>query len=449
MKMKGTLFLNEVANGPMSGFQIRAIALCVLMNMLDGFDVLALAFVGPHISAGWHLTGKELGILLSAGLFGMGAGSILIAPAADKYGRRTLILCCLPTIAIGMLLSALAQNPTQLLILRAITGLGIGGILASMNVITSEYATNRWRNTAISLQVAGYPIGATLGGLLASQLLSHFGWRSVFTLGGVATALLIPLVVKGLPESIDFLVTKRPANALTKLNKVLEGMGGDRLTALPEIAPVTTLSRPWIALLCAPLLGRTIALCTSWLLVMFSVYFVLSWTPKLIVAAGMTPHDGLRAGILLNVGGIFGGALFGLLSLKCGTRLLLGAYFVATAALFTCLGMYFTSPGIGPVLAVIAGAGAFGCMTGMYALTPIVYPVECRGTAMGWAIGVGRIGAVIAPIAAGALLDQAWSPSTIYGLFAVPLLIAVFAMSVVRRGTVDLAVPAALASEVE
>jgi MFS family permease len=175
-----TRILDDVKDGPMSRFQVQAVALCVLMNMLDGFDVLAMAFVGPHISAEWHLTGTQLGLLLSAGLFGMAAGSVVIAPTADRFGRRLLILLCLPTIAIGMLCSAFAQDTTQLVILRLVTGIGIGGILPSINVITSEYATNRWRNTAISLEVSGYPIGATSA-----------GWRpagSWFTTGGAVSS---------------------------------------------------------------------------------------------------------------------------------------------------------------------------------------------------------------------------------------------------------------------
>ncbi|MFM0028400.1 MFS transporter [Paraburkholderia madseniana] len=430
-----TRILDDVKDGPMSRFQVQAVALCVLMNMLDGFDVLAMAFVGPHISAEWHLTGTQLGLLLSAGLFGMAAGSVVIAPTADRFGRRLLILLCLPTIAIGMLCSAFAQDTTQLVILRLVTGIGIGGILPSINVITSEYATNRWRNTAISLEVSGYPIGATLGGLAAGWLLVHYGWRGVFVFGGVLTGLLVPLVMKGLPESIDFLVARQPVNALQKLNHVFRKMGRPAVAELPaidQLDPGRT-RRSWTAIISGDLAARTIVLCLSWLLVMFSVYFVLSWTPKLIVAAGMTPQQGLRAGILLNVGGIFGGTLFGLFALKFSTRLLLRGYFIFTAALFTFLGLYIASPTYSSLLAVIGGAGAFGCMVGMYALTPVLYPPECRNTAMGWAIGVGRLGAVIAPIAAGALVDQAWAPAGIYCLFALPLLVAVVTVSLARQ----------------
>jgi benzoate transport len=432
--METTRILNDVKEGPMSRFQVLAVALCVLMNMLDGFDVLAMAFVGPQISAEWHLTGTQLGLLLSAGLFGMAGGSVFVAPAADRFGRRLLILLCLPTIAIGMLCSAFAQDTTQLVVLRLITGIGIGGILPSINVITSEFANNRWRNTAISLEVSGYPIGATLGGLAAGGLLAHFGWRSVFLFGGLLTAALVPLVMKGLPESIDFLVTRQPANALKKLNVVLGKMGRSSILDLPTVDQTSrSTQRSWTAIVSGPLIARTIALCVSWLLVMFSVYFVLSWTPKLIVAAGMTAQQGLRAGILLNVGGIFGGTLFGLFALKFRTRLLLRGYFIFTAALFTCLGLYIGSATYSLVLAVIGGAGAFGCMVGMYALTPVLYPPECRNTAMGWAIGVGRLGAVIAPIAAGALVDRSWAPAGIYCLFALPLLAAVATVSLARQ----------------
>jgi MFS family permease len=248
-------------------------------------------------------------------------------------------------------------------------------------------------------------------------------------------------VLKSLPESIDFLVYKRPAKALKNLNRVLERMGRSPLAELPEPSSTARSSQPWVVILSWPNLRRTLALCLGWLLVMFSVYFVLSWTPKLIVAAGLTAQDGLHAGILLNVGGIFGGALFGLFALKCGTRSLLCIYFIATALLFGYLGRQLSSVGVGPALAVVAGAGAFGCMTGMYALTPTVYSPEYRSTAMGLTIGFGRIGAVIAPIAAGALLDNAWPVSMIYGAFAIPLVIAVFSVAAVKKANAEFTIP--------
>lgn len=417
---------SEVSKGPMSRFQVFAIGLCGVIQMLDGFDVLAMAFVSSHVSAEWHLTGKELGFLLSIGLFGIAIGSVLLAPMADKIGRRTLILICLPTIAIGMVLSSLAQDITQLWALRMLTGLGIGGIMPSINVITAEYASDKWRATAITLSGSGYSLGATLGGLVAGVLLAKYGWRSVFLFGGILTALLIPFVYKGLPESIDFLITRRPANALKKMNVVLQKMGRLTIGELPAFDRSSGYSgkRKWAGILSRSFLSRTLSLCVTWWLVMFSVYFVLSWTPKLMVVAGLDAQQGVKAAVGLNVGGIFGGLLFALFAIKIAARRLVCVFFFFTACIFAGLGYFISSSTQVFILAILGGVGAYACMLGMYAITPSLFPPQYRGTAMGWAVGIGRLGAVVAPMVAGALLDATWHPTAIYMLFALPLVIA-------------------------
>lgn len=194
---------------PMRPFQWLAVAVCIVLNLIDGFDVLVMAFTASSVAAEWNLGGAEIGLLLSAGLFGMAAGSLFIAPWADRWGRRPLILACLALSGLGMLASALSQAAWQLALLRGLTGLGIGGILASSNVIASEYASRRWRGLAVSLQSTGYALGATLGGLLAVWLIGAWGWRSVFVFGAGLTLAVIPLVCLCLPESLDFLLARR------------------------------------------------------------------------------------------------------------------------------------------------------------------------------------------------------------------------------------------------
>ena len=218
---------------PMARFQWLAVGICIVLNMIDGFDVLVMAFTASSVSAEWGLNGAQIGLLLSAGLFGMAAGSLFIAPWADRFGRRPLILFCLLLSGVGMLLSALSQTPLQLALLRGLTGLGIGGILASSNVIASEYANKRWRGLAVSLQSTGYALGATLGGLLSVWLLTHFGWRSVFIFGGAVTLAVIPLVLLYLPESLDFLIARRPENALARINRLAARLGQPALRELP------------------------------------------------------------------------------------------------------------------------------------------------------------------------------------------------------------------------
>jgi len=157
--------------GPMPHFQWSAIAICIALVMLDGFDALVMAFTASSVSVEWKLTGAQLGMLFSAGLAGMAIGSLFLAPLADRYGRQSIILLCLTVIALGMGLSALAQDGYQMAATRAFTGVGIGGMLASVGVITAEYASNKWRSAAVALQATGYPIGATLAPLTASMLL--------------------------------------------------------------------------------------------------------------------------------------------------------------------------------------------------------------------------------------------------------------------------------------
>lgn len=143
----------------MTRFQIIAIALCMVINMLDGFDVLVIAFTAPSISAEWGLSPTAVGLLLSSGLLGMVFGSLLLGPLADQIGRRQLIMLCLCVISVGMLLSGFSESTTHLTTMRFFTGLGIGGILPGLNTIVAEYSSLRWRSLCVSLLQTGYPIG--------------------------------------------------------------------------------------------------------------------------------------------------------------------------------------------------------------------------------------------------------------------------------------------------
>ena len=428
--------IREIINeGPMSRFQIVSLAICVVLNMLDGFDVLVMAFTAPAVSADWSLRGAELGVLLSAGLFGMAGGSLFLAPWADRFGRRAIILTCLILICIGMFLSTVAQGVGQLAAFRVLTGIGIGGMLASLNVITSEYSSKKWRSTAISIQVIGYPIGATIGGTIAAVLISQYGWRSAFLFGAIASLAMIPLVIWRLPESLDFLIAKRPANALQRLNRLLLGMGREQIAQLPE-APATeqryVQGNPLGQLFSGGLARSTLLIWSSFFLLMFAFYFVLSWTPKLLVAAGMSNQQGITGGVLLNVGGIIGGVLFAYLSSRLNLKKLAAAYLIITAATLVLFAMFATNLSMAFLIAVLIGAFIFGSMAGLYSLAPMLYPAGIRTTGMGWAIGIGRIGAMIAPAIVGLLIDGGWKTSDLYYAFAIPLVIAMLTTVALR-----------------
>lgn len=300
-------------------------------------------------------------------------------------------------------------------ILRVITGLGVGGILACSNVIASEYASQRWRGLAVSLQSTGYALGATIGGTIAVWLLSQYGWRSVFLFGGCATLAIVPLVLWRLPESLDFLLARRPANALERLNLAVAKLGLPRLAKLPAAPLQQEVQRSGLMQLFSPELRRpTILVWLSFFLVMFGFYFVMSWTPKLLAASGLTPAQGVTGGVLLSLGGIFGTALLGLLAARFRLNHVLAGFMLVSAVL---LSFIVSNPGslwMCFTLAFLIGMFVNGCVAGLYAIAPVVYGASVRVTGVGWGIGIGRIGAIISPLVAGALIDAAWPPAQLY-----------------------------------
>jgi benzoate transport len=420
----------------MTPYQWMVVALCVLLNCLDGFDVMAMAFTASSLTEEFALSGSELGVLLSAGLVGMAVGSLALAPIADVIGRRPLILISVGLATLGMLLSAAAPSAFLLGLARVVTGLGVGGILASTNVIASEYASARWRGLAIGLYTAGYGVGATLGGVAARAMLADLGWRSVFVAGGVATGIALVLLVVLLPESVDFLVQRRPRQALERVNRILGRLGQPALTAL-DAAPQPTGRRrsgnPGV-LLGADLRRSTLLIWVAFLATMFGFYFVNSWTPQLLVTSGLSEADAVTAGMMLALGGTAGSVLYGLVASRLDSRLVLIGFTVLSALTMV---VFITSTAlltVALIIGVVVGALINGCIAGLYTITPAVYGTEIRSTGMGWAIGIGRIGAILSPMLAGRLLDASWTPVNLYVGAAVVVGISAVALLFLRTG---------------
>jgi benzoate transport len=416
----------------MSRYQWLIVGLCIVLNALDGFDVLAMAFTANSVTRDFGLSGGQLGILLSAGLVGMAAGSLGLAPFADVIGRRPMVLISVGLATAGMLLSALAHSAVELGIWRVVTGVGIGGILACTNVIVSEYSSKRWRGLAISLYTAGYGVGATLGGTAAVALQASFGWRSVFLLGGLCTGATLLLLAALLPESVDFLASRRPRNVVERLNKIARRIGQPAVTELPA-AVARAGKKNKLSELFTPGNRRSTGLVwLAFFATMFGFYFVNSWTPRLLVTAGMTESQGVIGGLMLTLGGTFGALLYGLLTLRWNSRKVLVIFAVLSAATMV---MFISTAGV-LALAFVAGGvvGMLinGCIAGMYTIAPALYGASVRSTGVGWAIGIGRAGAIVAPLIAGALLDAHWTASMLYMGVGFVVLLAGAAVAAMR-----------------
>jgi benzoate transport len=416
----------------MTPFQIAAVAICTILNAIDGFDVLAISFAAPVLAEEWTLPPGELGILFSSGLAGMTAGSLLLAPLADRIGRRWMTLASLIGVTLGMFLSAAAQDAVQLALTRVLTGLGIGAMLPSLTTVVAEYSSTRRRELSIGVWATGYPIGATLGGIGAVFVVDSFGWRGIFVLGGLLSLAMIPIVIWRLPESLAFLATRRPRGALVRINLLLRRVGRQEIDQIPE--PPAAQARARARDVVRGRLGaRSAALWSAFFCVMMSFYFVLSWTPKLLVDAGLRAEQGISGGVLLNLGGIAGALGLGLLAARVGPFRIVTLTMAAGAVALALFGLFAHGIVLAMTLAVVVGYLIFGSMVGLYSIMPSVYPTEVRNTGSGVSVGVGRIGAIASPFVAGLLLEIGWSGSSIYVLFALPLLAAGAATFLLER----------------
>lgn len=388
---------------PMSRIQIVAVTLCVLLNALDGFDVLSISFASPGISAEWGIERAALGVVLSMELFGMAFGSFLLGRVADQYGRRPTILGCLLIMTLGMLAAAFATSITELSIYRLFTGLGIGGMLAATNAMTAEFSNSRRRPLAVIMMAAGYPFGAIVGGAIASDLLVSYDWRAVFYFGAAATAAFFPLVWFLLPESVAYLEQSGKPNALAEINATLQKMKHRLATGLP--ARAESVSSSTRALFAGAMRSKTVLLTVAYFAHIMTFYFILKWIPKLVVDMGFHPSEAGGVLVWANVGGLAGCLLLGLLSSKFKVKSLILAVLVGSVIMVSYFGQGQSDLAELALIAAAAGFFTNGTIVGLYYLFAHVFPTPLRAGGTGFVIGVGRGGATLGPIVAGLMFS--------------------------------------------
>jgi benzoate transport len=387
---------------PMHRFQIFAVFMCILLNALDGFDVLAISFASPGIASEWNIDRAALGIVLAMELIGMAIGSITLGNLADRLGRRPTILGCLVVMTVGMTASAFADSLNHLLIYRFLTGLGVGGMLASTNALVAEFANAKYRNLAVILMATGYPIGAIVGGSIATVLLDHYSWHAIFVFGGAVTGFFLLVSWFYLPESVNFLVAKQPPMALQKINLNLAKMGHPPIQQLPEKSSTHNASS-FKMLMTGQYRTITLLLVAAYFTHIMTFYYILKWIPKIVVDMGFEPSSAGSVLVWANVGGAIGALLLGLFASRFKLRPLLIGILVLSFAMVTVFGL-------GPQslfnLSLVSAATGFftnAGVVGLYALMAQAFPAEVRGSGTGLVIGIGRGGAALGPVIAGYL----------------------------------------------
>jgi benzoate transport len=417
----------HLETSPVRLVQIVVITLCVAINMLDGFDILALSLISPTLSREWHLAPQTLGLLFSAGLAGTAVGGFVLSPIADLWGRRSAILINLVLMSLGMMLSATAGSVTTLAALRFCTGLGVGAMGGCVGTLAFEYCPLKARALGLGLVVIGYTVGTLLGGYVALPLLAGFSWHGIFVFGGLCSLLLLALVYFLLPESLDILARRHGPKALTAINRVLARLQVPALSELPASAAKAGTGN-LLDLLRSPILARTTLMGLTYLLFMMSEYFFLNWNNQLTTNAGFSDAQGIFITRLTSLGGLAGGVVVGVLAVRLPIRSVGMLALLALGLGLIAFGAAATNLPLAQAASAVIGFGIFGAAVALYATGALTFPARVRATGMGVVMSAGRIGSFLGPATAGALLGAHFNRLTVCAILAIPVLLAIAAL---------------------
>ena len=406
----------------MSTFQIMIVAICFILNFNDGIDIMIVSFSSPEIIETWGLSKAAMGYIFSAALAGMTLGCFLLAPLADKIGRRKMFLISLSLTSVGMLSISACNGYSTLLLLRFITGLGIGGLLPTMAATAAEFSNAKYRDFNVGLVQAGWPIGAILTGFFCAWFIPVYGWKMAFMVGGVVDLVMLILVYFFMVDSAEFLIKSRPDNALEKINAIQHKMGLPPYSVLPqqEIAQAQPSFRDLFSIEFKDTTLKT------WVAVFFgfmTLYTLLSWVPTIAKDSGLPFEMATYVGVALNIGAAIGSASIGAIGSRFGLRQSMLTFMICAFTVMVLYANLSFSTLLIFTLTFFIGIFVQGGFNGIWPLLARVYPAEIRTTGTGFAVGIGRFGAILGPSLFGYLADSGFSIQTLFIFFSIPLLI--------------------------
>lgn len=431
---------DSIAESPMTGLQLRVVIVSIILVVLDGYDVALAAFAAPFIAKDFGVSKTQLGMVLSGALIGMLAGSVIVAPIADRIGRRLTGVIGAVVIAIGMFtgLFASAERGTFLLVVsRIVTGVGVGALVAVVGVILSEYTSKRVYPLAMAIYAAAINIGGLFGALVVGPMLAAHGWQFGWWVGFVLSTLAAIGAYFLLPESLTWLAEGRRSDSLVQLNKILVMMRKPALTALPEsnnsnIAMKKSVGIRSIA--SGSLLWQTALMIAAYFAYMVSFYFMTTWAPTTVAVINHNPLLAPQLVVAFSIGGIAGNIVFGLIASRVNLRILTPIFLIIATAALSYFGFAgATMPAAWWTLFI---ASFFVCAgtAGFYGIIPVLYPTLVRSTGYGVVIGLGRFGGIVAPILGGMCFDAGMDMTMAFTLFALPMLIAAIGLLVLHAG---------------
>jgi MFS transporter, AAHS family, 4-hydroxybenzoate transporter len=405
---------NIIEIRPIGRFQYLIFLLCSLIALMDGYDTQAIGYVAPLLASGIHTPVSAFGLIFSAGLAGAAVGAFTFGPLADRIGRRRpLILACMlfAVLSIG---TVFVTSFNQLLIVRIITGIGLGGAVPTCLAMVAEYSPKRIRGFAVTAMFSAFPLGGFIGGIAASHLISAYGWHSIFIVGGLLPFVIGLVLIVQMPESLRFLTARGAHDSQLRaivakiapelLNPETSFRHSDELSRRSPIKDLFANGRTWV----------TILLWGPFFLGFMVILTVVLWGPSLLNESGIPLSVGALIFAAHYLGGFIGTACSGYLVDKLGAGKVLVFGFLSGAACLALFGQLTSSPIFLGIDAFFCGLLVVGATNGMLAVAAMLYPTPIRSTGIGWAMGVGRFGQLIGPIAVGWMLAAQLSRPSIF-----------------------------------
>jgi len=401
--------------------QLIVVSICTGAVILEGFDAQVIGFVAPSIIKEWKIAPASMGTVFSAALFGIMIGTLFLAPTADRIGRRTAMLVGVSIFGTATLLTTWVQSLDMFAMLRFLTGLGLGMCMPNAVALTAEYAPQRLRSTLLSWNTGGFSLGAFVGGMLVAHFAPLYGWRVMFTIGGILPLLLVIALFAMMPESARFLTVRGAASA--RIANLLRRF--DPTAAFgPETRFVTTETHssglPVKHLFSEGRGPGTIVLWVLFAVTLLNIYLLASWTPTVLHAGGLTITAAVVATALQQAGSVTASIVLGPLFDRFGFFRTLVPLFLITAVAVIIMGNSGSNLLVIYIAAFIAGAGVMGGNSSIVVIAGVFYPTFIRATGVGWGLGLGRVGAILGPLLGGAMLAAHWSPGAIFLSAAVP-----------------------------
>jgi AAHS family 4-hydroxybenzoate transporter-like MFS transporter len=417
---------------PVGKLQLRTVALCCLVAALNGFDGQVIGFLAPSMAADLHVDVRSFGPMFAAGFLGLMMGAMIMGPLGDRVGRKPALL--ISTLVFGVLagLTGFVHSMNELVLVRFLTGLGLGGALPNVAALATEYMPKRFNRIPASLIGAAIPAGAMSAGLIATVLVPEWGWRPMFYLGGIMPLMLAAALALALPESARYLSLDPRKQG--QVRRIMAKIWPEAARLDAHFAAPARIAESGGSVFELFRHGRATFTSMLWVINIMSfmvLYFIISWMPALLKAASLPITAGITSITAFSFGGIVGSLAEGPLMNRFSPERVLLAEYIAFAVLVGVLAALPLSVGLVAILSFVLGVTVQAAQAGLIIFAVTLYPTEIRSTGAGWGVAVGIVGSIIGPLLGGAAMLAGWSPQAIFASGAVPALCAAAAVGVI------------------